>query len=201
MRQLAGKPYARRWWPLGRPPEVQHQFLRPRQHGGGRPHLRGAACRTAAGCRSTSAAPRTAATSRSAPTSPRSSGRKQRLDRVREGADRTVRRPASSRARSSRRRRSSSPTSPSAISTRRPQAESANRAKSEFLANMSHELRTPLNAIIGFSEVMQKRHLRRARLRQVRGILLRHPLERRNTCSVSSTTSSTCRASRPAARR
>jgi two-component system cell cycle sensor histidine kinase PleC len=59
------------------------------------------------------------------------------------------------RARRSRRRRISSPIWPSAISSRKAHAESANRTKSEFLANMSHELRTPLNAIIGFAEVME----------------------------------------------
>ena len=79
-------------------------------------------------------------------------------------------------------------------------AEEANQAKSEFLANMSHELRTPLNAIIGFSEIMESgmfgplgtdkyheycRDIRRAG----------------TTCSTSSTTSSTCRRSRPAAAR
>ncbi len=42
------------------------------------------------------------------------------------------------------------------------QLEVANQHKSEFLANMSHELRTPLNAIIGFSEVLQRAHVRRA---------------------------------------
>ena len=42
-------------------------------------------------------------------------------------------------------------------------AEIANRTKSEFLANMSHELRTPLNAIIGFSEIIQRRNVRRHR--------------------------------------
>ena len=44
-------------------------------------------------------------------------------------------------------------------------AEEANQAKSKFLANMSHELRTPLNAIIGFSEIMEVRHVRPDRAR------------------------------------
>ena len=43
------------------------------------------------------------------------------------------------------------------------QIEAANRHKSEFLANMSHELRTPLNAIIGFSEVLRRKTVRRAK--------------------------------------
>ena len=43
------------------------------------------------------------------------------------------------------------------------QIEAANRHKSEFLANMSHELRTPLNAIIGFSEVLQRKTVRRTK--------------------------------------
>ena len=47
--------------------------------------------------------------------------------------------------------------------------EAANRHKSEFLANMSHELRTPLNAIIGFSEVLDDTHVRRAQ-RQAGGV-------------------------------
>ena len=60
------------------------------------------------------------------------------------------------------------------------QAESANRAKSEFLANMSHELRTPLNAIIGFAEVMQSGIFGALGLGEVRGILPRHPRQRRS---------------------
>ncbi len=38
----------------------------------------------------------------------------------------------------------------------------ANRMKSQFLANMSHELRTPLNSIIGYTQLVDQRHLRRA---------------------------------------
>ena len=76
-------------------------------------------------------------------------------------------------------------------------AEEANRAKSVFLANMSHELRTPLNAIIGYSEMLQEEA---ADLGQEDLTLtsrrFRPPA---NTCWRSSTTSSTCRRSKPAA--
>jgi two-component system, sensor histidine kinase LadS len=54
-------------------------------------------------------------------------------------------------------------------------AQAAAAAKSEFLARMSHEIRTPMNAVTGFAD-----------------LALRTP------CSPSSTTSSTCRGSRPA---
>ena len=43
------------------------------------------------------------------------------------------------------------------------------------------------------------RHVRRARRRQISRILPRHPPQRADTCSTSSTTFSTCRRSRPAA--
>ena len=80
------------------------------------------------------------------------------------------------------------------------QAESANRAKSEFLANMSHELRTPAQRHHRLRRGDAERHLRRAGLRQIRGILRAISAAAANTCSRSSTTSSTCRASRRAAR-
>lgn len=38
-------------------------------------------------------------------------------------------------------------------------AEAATKAKSQFLANMSHEIRTPLNSIIGYSEMLDDKHL------------------------------------------
>ena len=79
------------------------------------------------------------------------------------------------------------------------QAEAANRAKAEFLANMSHELRTPLNAIIGFSQLMEQRDVRAARLGEISRLLRAYPLERRISAAMSSTTCSTCRGSRPVA--
>ena len=80
-------------------------------------------------------------------------------------------------------------------------AEAANRAKSEFLANMSHELRTPLNAIIGFSELMETGAVRAARLGRATRNMPATSTAAASICSASSTTSSTCRRSRPASSR
>ena len=42
------------------------------------------------------------------------------------------------------------------------QLEIASQHKSQFVANMSHELRTPLAAMLGYAELLQEEHLRRA---------------------------------------
>ncbi len=76
------------------------------------------------------------------------------------------------------------------------QLEIASKHKSEFLANMSHELRTPLNAIIGFSQVLAREALRRAQ-REAGRVRRGHPHVREPPALRSSTTSSTCRRSRP----
>ncbi len=79
----------------------------------------------------------------------------------------------------------------------RRKAEEANLAKSRFLATMSHELRTPLNAILGFSEVMKGEvfgpHTNDSYREYSQDI---HSSA--SICSISSTRSSICHASRPA---
>ena len=77
------------------------------------------------------------------------------------------------------------------------EAEAASSAKSEFLSSMSHELRTPLNAILGFAQLLQRD--RKAPLPERHRERIEHVLKAASTCSASSTTSSICRASRPAA--
>ena len=81
----------------------------------------------------------------------------------------------------------------------RRRAEAANIAKSRFLAQMSHELRTPLNAILGFSEVMKGEIFGRARACRCTRTMPPTSTIPACICSISSTKSSICRASKPAA--
>lgn len=56
----------------------------------------------------------------------------------------------------------------------RSEAERTNRIKDEFLAVLSHELRTPLNSIIGWSKILQSRHLDANRINQAVSIIERN---------------------------
>ena len=76
------------------------------------------------------------------------------------------------------------------------EAERANRAKSEFLANMSHEIRTPMNAILGYAQLMKSAP---ADSPKINAAASRRSLGAAITSSRSSTTSSRCPRSRPAA--
>ena len=104
-----------------------------------------------------------------------------------------------SRGGRSRSRPSSLPISPSAITSRKSQAEAANRAKAEFLANMSHELRTPLNAIIGFSQLMGSQTFGPLGIGKIPRLLRPYSRRAANISCMSSATFSTWRASRRAA--
>ena len=81
------------------------------------------------------------------------------------------------------------------IEAKSQQLEVASQHKSEFLANMSHELRTPLNAIIGFSEVLTERMFGDLNEKQEEYL---KDINASGTHLLSlTTTSSTCRRSRP----
>ena len=69
--------------------------------------------------------------------------------------------------------------------------EQASALKSQFLANMSHEFRTPLNAILGYTRMLLQGVAGRVDRRRSGSSLSADRLERRGTCSRSSTRSST----------
>jgi signal transduction histidine kinase/DNA-binding response OmpR family regulator len=56
----------------------------------------------------------------------------------------------------------------------REEAEQANRIKDEFLAILSHELRSPLNPILGWTNLLQTRHLDSAKTAQALAIIERN---------------------------
>ena len=72
----------------------------------------------------------------------------------------------------------------------------ASQYKSQFLANMSHELRTPLNSLLILARLLAQNPGRNLTAKQVEYANVIHSAGW--TCSSSSTTSSTCRRSRPA---
>lgn len=80
----------------------------------------------------------------------------------------------------------------------RRRAEEANLAKSRFLASMSHELRTRLTPFSAFPRSWRQRCSARSTTRSTRNIPA-ISIAPDSTCSISSTKSSTCHASRPVA--
>ena len=107
------------------------------------------------------------------------------------------RRCSPSRTRRSSRRTARSRRRASALEEKAEQLALSSKYKSEFLANMSHELRTPLNSLLILAKLLtrqqgQEPHAEAGRVR-ADDLLVGHA-----TCSTSSTTSSTCRRSKPA---